>query len=110
MEIKKYQELANRTINTELTDGEKIGHALHGMVSELGEIHALYQKVYQGHNLDDKHLQSELGDLMWFIAEYCIAMGWELDDICNSNITKLLNRYPDGFNSERSKNRDKNDI
>lgn len=110
MTINQYQELASRTMNTELSDGETIRHALHGMTSELGEIHSLYQKVYQGHEFDKNHLKSELGDLIWFIAEYCTALGWELEDICSANIAKLCNRYPDGFNSNRSQNRKENDI
>lgn len=107
---KEYQDLAGRTINDELYDYEMEMHALCGMVGEIGEIHSLYQKTYQGHIFEEEHAKKELGDLMWFIAEYCTAMNWELDEIMEMNIDKLRKRYPDGFKSEQSLNRKKGDI
>lgn len=109
MELNQYQKLASRTI-ANLIDGEMEYHALHGLVGEIGEIHSLYQKVFQGHGMDEEHLKKELGDLMWFIAEYCTAMGWELDEICQLNIGKLKARYPQGFTEEKSLHRAKGDI
>lgn len=110
MTINQYQQQASRTMNPDLSNGETIRHALYGMVSELGEIHSLYQKVFQGHDFDKEHLKSELGDLLWFIAEYCTAFDWDLDDVCSANIEKLKNRYPEGFNAEQSKTRKEGDI
>jgi NTP pyrophosphatase (non-canonical NTP hydrolase) len=106
----QYQELAARTINPELYDYEQEMHALHGMVSEIGELHGLYQKVYQKHEFDEEHAKKELGDLLWFIAEFCTANGWELDDIMTLNINKLRARFPEGFTAENSLNRKKGDI
>lgn len=110
MTFNEYQGLAARTINTRLHCHEKEEHALHGMVSEIGELHGLYQKVYQGHRLDEGHLKKELGDLLWFIAEYCTAHAWDMDDIAAMNIEKLQARYPDGFDSEHSLHRKEGDI
>ena len=106
----EYQNLAARTINPELYDYEVEMHALHGMAGEIGEIHSIYQKTYQGHNFDWTHLKLELGDLLWFIAEFCTAQGWNLEDIMQMNIDKLCDCYPDGFKSEQSLNREKGDI
>ena len=47
---------------------------------------------------------------MWFIAEYCTAMGFSLDDIMEMNISKLQARFPDGFEVEKSLHRAKGDI
>ena len=77
----EYQDLAARTINKGLTFEEQKFHALHGMVGEIGEIHSIYQKMYQGHAFEVDHVKKEFGDLLWFIAEYCTAKGWSLDDI-----------------------------
>lgn len=107
---KEYQVLAARTINEDLAPLGKERHALHGMVGEIGEIHSLYQKIYQGHKFDDEHAKKELGDLMWFIAEYCTAKGWNLDDIMQMNIDKLRARYPEGFSSDKSLHRKAGDI
>ncbi len=108
----EYQKLASRTINKKLRTHEMESHALHGMVGEIGEIHSIYQKVYQGHDIGNEyeHLQKEVGDLLWFIAEYCIACDWNLDDIMQMNIDKLKARYPEGFDTEHSLHRAKGDI
>ena len=110
MEAREYQELAARTINKTLHDYEVEQHALHGMASEIGELHGLYQKAYQGHEFDEEHAQKELGDLLWFVAEYCTAMDWDLGLIMMKNIAKLAARYPDGFKEEDSLNREEGDI
>lgn len=105
-----YQNLAARTINKACSKGECEYHALHGMVSEIGELNGIYQKVYQGHLFDEEHAKKEVGDLLWFIAEYCTALGWNLDDIMELNINKLIERYPEGFDPERSLHRAAGDI
>lgn len=106
----EYQELAARTINPTLDSAFQQHHALHGMVGEIGEIHSLYQKVYQGHEIDYDHMKKELGDLLWFIAEYCTAMDWKLEDIMQLNIEKLLARFPDGFEVDKSLHRAEGDV
>lgn len=85
----------------ELSDAEREMHALHGLASEMGEIHAHYQKVFQGHAMDYNEVLDEVGDLMWFIAELCDALGAKMESVASANIEKLKKRYPDGF-SERA--------
>lgn len=109
MKANEYQKLASRTIG-KISRLSQERHALHGMVSEIGELHGIYQKTYQGHYFDREHAKKELGDLLWFIAEYCTANNWELDEIMQLNIDKLKNRYPNGFEAERSLNRAEGDI
>ena len=106
----EYQMLAARTINEKLSLIAKEYHALHGMVSEMGELHSIYQKAYQGHGLNFEHMKKELGDLLWFIAEYCTVMNWELEEVMQLNIDKLLKRYPEKFETERSLHREEGDI
>ena len=110
MNMNEYQKLAERTINNQLTFKEKEYHALHGMSGEIGEIHSIYQKAYQGHRIDIDHVKKELGDLLWFIAEYCTANGWNMEEIAQMNIDKLRARYPEGFSVEKSLNRVEGDI
>lgn len=106
----EYQKKADRTVNHQLSDFGKEMHALHGMVGEIGEIHSIYQKVYQGHESDAEHLKKEVGDLLWFVAEYCTAKGWTLEEVMELNIAKLMARFPEGFEAERSLNRAEGDI
>lgn len=110
MTLDEYQNLAARTINTNLDGLQMSFHALHGMVGEIGEIHSLYQKTYQGHEMKAGHVKKELGDLLWFIAEYCTAMGWDLEDVALENIDKLKARYPEGFDTDKSLHRREGDI
>lgn len=110
MTINEYQQLAARTMNSDLKSAEQGKHALFGMASEVGELHGIYQKRYQGHAFDEEHAKKELGDLMWFIAEYCTAHGWEFEEIARMNIDKLKARYPDGFSSEKSLHRKDGDV
>ena len=106
-----YQMLASRTMNHNLTKQQQEYHALHGMVGEIGELHSIYQKFYQGHIEDgDEHRRKELGDLLWFIAEYCTACGWNLSEIMQMNIDKLIARYPEGFEQDKSLHRQEGDI
>ena len=106
----EYQKLAERTISNTMNKIQKERHALHGMVGEIGELHSLYQKAYQGHDFDFEHAKKELGDLLWFIAEYCTVCDWKLDDVMQLNIDKLKARYPEGFDSEKSLHRKEGDI
>ena len=105
-----YQYDASRTFGKGWKNEAYELHALHGMVGEIGELHSLYQKVYQGHEFDEDHAKKELGDLLWFIAEYACAMGWALSDVMHTNIEKLKKRYPNGFETDKSLHRENGDI
>ena len=110
MTLKEYQELAGRTMPTVALSKLEL-HALFGLVGEIGELHSIYQKKFQGHTEDtEEHRKKELGDLLWFIAEYCTGCGWSLDEVAWLNINKLKSRYPTGFEPERSLHRAEGDI
>ena len=106
----EYQRLAARTMRADLSAKETEKHALFGMAAELGELHGIYQKTYQCHEFDADHVKKELGDMLWFIAEFCTSWRWNLEDIMQMNIEKLRARYPDGFEGERSLHRAEGDI
>lgn len=108
--LDEYQAKASRTMDHSAPKLAQEMHALHGMVGEIGELHSIYQKVYQGHEVDPEHQKKELGDLLWFIAEYCTAKNWKLSEIAELNIEKLKARYPEGFDVEHSLHRKEGDI
>lgn len=109
MRLNEYQLLAQRTMNHALSHEETSRHALHGMCAEVGEIHGLYQKFYQGHEMDAEHVKKEVGDLLWMIAEFCTVNGWKMGDVAQMNIDKLKARYPEGFTAEKSLHRAEGD-
>lgn len=106
MDVDKYQELAMRTLNPEIDKKEVILNAAMGLCGESGEVIDLVKKhLFQGHDLDDEKLIKELGDVAWYLAEAATALNVNLSEILEKNIKKLENRFPDGFNSNRSINR-----
>ena len=81
-----------------------------GINAEGGEFLEIIKKmIFQGKpfNEDNKeHLIIELGDLMWYAAQACIALDVTMDEVLDRNITKLSKRYPTGtFDSYYSENR-----
>lgn len=101
----EYQVRARRTQNPKLTPSEALQHALFGLSSETGEILGIYQKALQGHEIDQKKVLDEVGDLMWFVAELCDCLNVNMGVVARSNIKKLEGRYPDGFDPAKSVNR-----
>jgi NTP pyrophosphatase (non-canonical NTP hydrolase) len=82
-------------------------NGLLGLCGESGECADYLKKhIFQGHDLDKLKLAEELGDVAWYIALTAHALGFNLSDILEMNIEKLKKRYPDGFDAERSINRE----
>lgn len=107
----EYRELAMRTCSIPYDHREDmLRHAVFGLTSEAGEVAGILQKEYQGHPFDEEHIKKELGDCLWMIAEACTALGFSMDDVMQTNIEKLRNRFPEGFSADRSLNRKEGDI
>ena len=85
-----------------------------GLSGEVGEFNDIVKKCFfQGKEMDEdivNHLKSELGDVMWYIAQGCIALGTNIEELIDINTAKLKDRYPGGFDEFRSDNRDEDDI
>lgn len=102
MEANEYQLLAAKTAG----DHDMIDYAILGIGGEAGELLDLQKKwKHHGHPYDRKKFLLELGDLCWYIAMYATAHGFLLSEVMEENIKKLQKRYPEGFTSERSINR-----
>lgn len=111
MTINEYQELAMRTSNQKLSTMEHIINGALGLAGESGEVADLVKKwTMQGHIIDAKHLMKELGDVCWYIAETATAIGCTMEEIMQMNIDKLRERYPDGFDPEKSQHRAAGDV
>jgi len=86
-----------------------------GITAEGGEFTEIVKKIaFQGKELtnDSKlHMVKELGDVMWYVTQACLALNISLDHILAQNMVKLLSRYPEGaFDIYRSENRKEGDI
>ena len=85
-----------------------------GINAEGGEFLEIIKKViFQGKpwNEDNReHLVIELGDLMWYVAQACMALGVSIDEVVGTNVKKLEKRYPGGqFDVYYSENRAEDD-
>ena len=111
MTINEYQKLAMRTSNKELCRDYHLFNGVLGLCGESGEIADLIKKnTMQGHPISMEHLAKELGDVCWYVAETATALGYDLETIMQMNIDKLKERYPDGFDTERSQHRAEGDV
>jgi NTP pyrophosphatase (non-canonical NTP hydrolase) len=89
---------------------ERLLTAAVGISAEGGEFTEIVKKmVFQGKpwNEDNReHLIIELGDVLWYVAQACMALEVDFDDVVKGNIKKLEKRYPGGsFNIGHSENR-----
>ena len=102
----EYQQKAMRTAS-EKSKIDLLENGVMGLCGEAGEcIDVVKKYLYQGHKLDKLKLKDELGDVLWYVAITCQALGITLDDVMEHNVKKLLLRYPDGFEAERSIHRE----
>ncbi len=106
MTINEYQKLAMTTLNSELKPKDILINSVMGLCGESGEAIDIVKKwLAQGHTLDKEHLAEELGDIAWYLAEAATALELPLEVILQANIDKLKQRYPKGFEKEKSQNR-----
>ena len=85
-----------------------------GLSGEVGEFNDIVKKlIFQGKEIDDdtkKHLKSELGDICWYMAQALIALDSSWEEIFDTNVGKLSERYPGGFDALKSASRKVGDI
>lgn len=110
MKANEYQEAALRTANPMAKD-RLLENGILGLCGESGECADLVKKhLFHGHKLDKEHLAKELGDVAWYLAITSHALGYDLETVLQMNVDKLKSRYPEGFDSDKSLHRDKEDI
>jgi NTP pyrophosphatase (non-canonical NTP hydrolase) len=86
-----------------------------GLGSEGGEFQEIVKKIFfQGKPLTEEnvfHMKRELGDIVWYWANACRALGLDPNDVISENIRKLESRYPGGaFDAHYSENRKQGDL
>lgn len=85
---------------------EPLLNAILGLVGEIGELADAVKKWrYQRHYLTEEQIMDELGDVVFYVFLAMHACETNLDMIMHMNVNKLNERYPNGFDSERSMNR-----
>ena len=106
MNFDEYQQLSARTLGMDRTHEQQLANAALGLTGEAGETAEIIKKhLFHDTPLDHDALIKELGDCLWYIGAFATVLDISLDEIANRNIDKLQKRYPEGFDSERSRNR-----
>lgn len=101
----EYQRAALRTANKD--SKELILNGALGLAGESGEVADIVKKhLFQGHELNREKMIEELGDVLWYVAITAQGLQVDLDSVMKINIEKLKKRYPDGFDKEKSINRE----
>ena len=109
---KDFVALADRLgeLDREGANIERLTTAGVGLAAEAGEFLEIVKKmVFQSKPWtpdNREHLIIELGDVMWYVAQACMALDIPFDDVIKTNIKKLEKRYPGGsFTIGKSENR-----
>ena len=109
---KDFKSLINRLgeLDREGANIERLTTAGVGINAEGGEFLEIIKKmVFQGKpwNEDNReHLIIELGDIMWYVAQACMALEVSFDEVIEMNVDKLQARYSGGeFDVHKSENR-----
>ena len=113
-----YAALLTRLNKLELEDECNVSQlmtAAFGLTAEAGEFTEVVKKIIlQGKPYNEGnvfHLKRELGDICWYMAQACMALDTDFNEILDMNVEKLSARYPEGaFDVYKSENRKEGDL
>jgi len=113
--IKRITELTSTVVEGNPINPAVLLNAAIGLGSEGGEFQEIVKKIFfQGKPMNEEnrfHMKRELGDIAWYWANACRALGYDPNDVLQENITKLEARYPGGhFDAHYSENRKSGDL
>jgi|TARA_B100001094_G_C18177902_1_gene799032 NTP pyrophosphatase (non-canonical NTP hydrolase) len=102
-------------LNGKNSDIHRLLTAAVGLSAESGEFTEVVKKIiFQGKPYSEEnvfHMKRELGDIMWYLAQACMALNTNFNEILEMNIDKLKSRYPGGeFDAHYSENRKDGDV
>ena len=110
-------DLLRRLTELEVEDADvpRLLTAALGMSAEAGEFTEVVKKIIlQGKPYSEDnvfHMKRELGDICWYLAQACMALDTDFNEILQMNFEKLSARYPEGtFDVFRSENRVEGDL
>jgi len=112
-----FDKLMLRLSELEVQDANvpKLTTAALGITAEAGEFAEIVKKIFlQGKPYNEEnilHMKKELGDIMWYMAQACIALDTDFNELMKINVDKLSSRYPEGsFSVYYSENRKVGDL
>jgi NTP pyrophosphatase (non-canonical NTP hydrolase) len=72
-----------------------------GLTNEAGEVAGKIKKIFRDKGgvigeADREALKSELGDVLWYLAQVCTELEISLEEVAEANIEKLYSRLARG--------------
>ncbi len=100
MNFNDYQTRSRRTAKYPPI-GHPVIYPTLGLANEAGEVAGKVKKIFRDKDgvigpADREALKSELGDVLWYLAQVCTELDLSLDDVAGHNLEKLLDRLGRG--------------
>lgn len=108
MQANEYQK---RTMDTAIYPQAGTGASIElyylalGLTSEAGEVAGKVKKMIRDGQLDTAGMIHEVGDVLWYAARLCDALGFTLEDAMRINYAKLMKRKKENVISGSGDNR-----
>ena len=117
-EASKSSDKMNERIEYLSSHGVKVSRLLTagiGLSGEIGEFNEIIKKImFQEKTFDaatHEHMKKELGDIMWYVIQACLALNLDLTEVIKANKNKLSQRFPQNkFNVKDNNSRKIGDV
>jgi NTP pyrophosphatase (non-canonical NTP hydrolase) len=101
MTLNDYQTEAKKTAMYPVMGARYVYPAL-GLCGESGEVAEKVKKIFRDFDgvLTEEckeSLKKEAGDCLWYIANFCLDIGFTLEEVAQSNLYKLRDRQERGM-------------
>ena len=107
MKWNEYVEKASRTDAPLATKRDHDEHMVMGMVTEAAELLDVFKKnLAYKKSIDLVNVKEEIGDYLWYLANFCRTNNLDIEEIMEMCINKLITRYPEKFTEHNAINRD----
>ena len=100
MDLNQYQDKSRETARYPNLGNNAIYPTL-GLAGESGEVADKVKKIIRDKegffgDSDKQEIKMELGDVLWYIAQLSTELGFDLEDVAQSNLKKLSSRSKRG--------------
>jgi NTP pyrophosphatase (non-canonical NTP hydrolase) len=96
MDLCEYQSVAAQTACLPAGGSSDLLVPLMGLAGEVGELQTEYKKAMRDGDAPElyrKRFAEELGDVMWYVAEFATKLGFDLNEIAMLNLEKSRERW-----------------
>jgi NTP pyrophosphatase (non-canonical NTP hydrolase) len=100
MNFSDYQAKSRKTARYPAV-GHPVIYPVLGLTNEAGEVAGKIKKIFRDRggliNAEERQsLESELGDVLWYLAQVCTELDLDLDKVAEHNLEKLYSRLERG--------------